>query len=113
MVTAVVDDPALRGLVLCSYGAGNIPDAEPGLLEALGRATARGVVVVNRSQCATGPVRQGAYATGAALNRIGVVPAADMTLEAAFAKLHVLLATHTDPGVVRAHFATALCGEMG
>lgn len=113
VVDAVLDDPALRGLVLCSYGAGNIPDAEPGLLKALAHAVARGVVVVNRTQCATGPVLQGAYATGAALNRIGVVPAADMTLEAAFAKLHVLLAIHTDPDVVRARFATSLCGEMG
>ena len=111
-VEAVLDDPGLRGLVLCSYGAGNLPDAEPGLLEALARAVARGVVVVNRTQCAHGPVVQGTYATGAALARIGVVGAADMSLEAAFAKLHVLLATHADPATVRARFATVLCGEM-
>jgi L-asparaginase len=111
-VDALTDDPALRGLVLCSYGAGNLPDATPGLLDALARAVARGVVVVNRTQCAHGPVVQGAYATAAALNRIGVVAAADMTLEAAFAKLHVLLALHPDPALVRARFATALCGEM-
>ncbi|WP_345793607.1 asparaginase domain-containing protein [Thauera sp. JM12B12] len=111
-VDALTDDPALRGLVLCSYGAGNLPDAEPGLIDALARAVARGVVVVNRTQCAHGPVVQGAYATGAALARIGVVPAADMTLESAFAKLHVLLATHADPARVRTLFATALCGEM-
>lgn len=110
-VDVLTDDPALRGLVLCSYGAGNLPDATPGLLDALARAVARGVVVVNRTQCAHGPVVQGAYATAAALNRIGVVAAADMTLEAAFAKLHVLLATHSDPAVVRARFGTALCGE--
>jgi L-asparaginase len=70
------------------------------------------VVVVNRSQCVHGPVLQGAYATGSALNRIGVVPAGDMTLEAAFAKLHVLLATLADPAEVRRQFATNWCGEM-
>ncbi len=111
-VDALTADPALRGLVLSSYGAGNLPDAEPGLLDALARAVARGVVVVNRTQCSHGAVMQGAYATGAALHRIGVVPAADMTLEAAFAKLHVLLATDADPAQVRARFGTALCGEM-
>lgn len=111
-VDALTDDPALRGLVLCSYGAGNLPDATPGLLDALARAVARGVVVVNRTQCAHGPVVQGAYATAAALNRIGVVAAADMTLEAAFAKLHVLLALHPDPALVRTRFGTALCGEL-
>lgn len=111
-IDGLTSDPALRGLVLCSYGAGNLPDATPGLLDALSRAVARGVVVVNRSQCAHGTVLQGAYATGSALNRIGVVPAGDMTLEAAFTKLHVLLATLADPTEVRRQFATIWCGEM-
>lgn len=111
-VDALTNDPALRGLILCSYGVGNLPDAEPGLLDALARAITRGVVVVNRTQCAHGSVAQSAYATGAALQRIGVVPASDMTLEAAFAKLHVLLATYADPAQVRLRFAEALCGEM-
>lgn len=111
-IDRLTSDPALRGLVLCSYGAGNLPDAAPGLLDALARAVARGVVVVNRSQCVHGPVLQGAYATGSALNRIGVVPAGDMTLEAAFAKLQVLLATLADPAEVRRQFATNWCGEM-
>ncbi len=112
VAAAVADTPALRGLVLRSYGAGNVADAEPALMAALARAVARGVVVVNVTQCTYGGVRQGAYATGAALSRIGVVAAGDMTLEAAFAKLHVLLARHADPATVRAQFAQPLCGEL-
>jgi L-asparaginase len=110
-VEAVLDAPARRGLVLHSYGTGNVPEAEPGLLAALERAVARGLTVVNVTQCVAGGVRQGAYATGAALERIGVVAAGDMTLEAAFAKLHVLLARHAEPAAVRAQFGEALCGE--
>jgi L-asparaginase len=111
VLEAMLAAPALRGLVLCSYGTGNVPEAEPGLMAALAGAVERGVVVVNQTQCAAGGVHQDAYATGAALNRIGVVAAADMTLEAAFAKLHVLLAQHADPAAVRAQFVQPLCGE--
>lgn len=59
LVEAVADDPALRGLVLRSYGVGNVPDAGPRLLGALAAAVERGVVVVNTSQCAVGGVAQG------------------------------------------------------
>ena len=111
LVDAMVDAPARRGLVLQSYGTGNVPEAEPGLLAALERAVAGGVTIVNVTQCVHGGVRQGAYATGAALEQIGVVAGGDMTLEAAFAKLHVLLARHAEPAAVRAQFGEVLCGE--
>ncbi|AYR21325.1 asparaginase [Alcaligenes faecalis] len=111
-INALTETPSLRGLVLCSYGAGNLPDTDPALLEALARIVKRGIVVVNRTQCAHGPVVHGTYATSSTLERIGIVSASDMTLEAAFAKLHILLALHRDPQQVREQFRIALCGEM-
>lgn len=113
IVDAMLDSPAVRGLILRSYGVGNAPDADPLLMDALARAVARGVVVLNTTQCVSGAVEQGAYATGAALNRIGVVPGTDLTLEAAFAKLHFLLATEPDAAVVRERLGQNLCGESG
>jgi L-asparaginase len=112
MLDALIDDHATRGLILRSYGAGNAPDTDGGLMAALERAVARGVVVLNISQCTSGSVVQGAYATGAALSRIGVVPGGDMTLEAAFAKLHFLLATEREYAQVCAAAAAPLCGEL-
>lgn len=109
---ALLDSPAVRGLVLRSYGVGNVPDADQALMAGLARAVGRGVVVVNTTQCESGGVAQGAYATGAALNRIGVLSAGDMSLEAAFAKLHFLLATETDVETVKTLFGEPLCGEM-
>ena len=79
---------------------------------ALADAVARGIVVVNATQCSNGGVEQGAYATGAALNRVGVVPAGDMTPEAAFAKLQFLLASGESPDATRTMFRQSLCGEM-
>ena len=112
MLDALIDERATRGLILRSYGAGNAPDTDGGLMAALERAVARGVVVLNITQCTSGSVVQGAYATGAALSRIGVVPGGDMMLEAAFAKLHFLLATERDDAQVCATAATPLCGEL-
>lgn len=95
-VRALLGQPGLRGAVLCSYGLGNLPE-DPALHAALADVTGRGVVLVNRSQCFHGSVEQGRYASSSVLGRLGVLPAGDMTLEAAFAKLHVLLALH--PGL--------------
>lgn len=92
VVEAVLGSQAVRGLILRCYGVGNAPDADPQWMVVLAAAVARGIAAVNTTQCPTGSVAQGAYATGTTLGRIGVVPGGDMTLEAAFAKLHVLLA---------------------
>lgn len=93
--------------------AQELTDANTELLQALERAIRRGIVVVNTTQCAHGPVIQGAYATSSALERIiGVISASDMTLEAAFAKLHILLGLYKDSKVVSEKFALNWCGEM-
>lgn len=111
VVNAVLDSSSVRGLVLQTYGVGNPPDANRPLIAALERASSRGVTVVNITQCAQGGVSQGAYATGATLNRIGVVPGSDLTLEAAFAKLHFLIGSGLSPDEVRRDIQRPLCGE--
>lgn len=112
MLEALASGERTRGLILHSYGAGNVPDIDRELMAALARTMARGVVVLNVTQCRSGGVVQGAYATSAALSRLGVVAGADLTLEAAFAKLHFLLATEPDPERVRAGLGTPWCGEL-
>ena len=54
-------------------------------------ACARGVIIVNISQCQQGSV-SAAYEAGAVLEAAGVVQGADMTPEAALAKLSYVLA---------------------
>ncbi len=112
IVDAIADSPRVRGLVLRSYGVGNAPDAQAAFIGSLGRAIERGVVVFNTTQCVRGRVIPGTYATGAALDRIGVLPGGDMTLEAAFAKLHFVLASSSNADVVRGALAESLCGEV-
>ncbi|MEH6629078.1 MAG: asparaginase [Motiliproteus sp.] len=107
----VLDQHDVRGLILQSYGVGNPPDANQKFISTLEQASARGVVVLNITQCLQGPVNQGAYATGATLNRIGVVPGSDLTLEAAFAKMHFLISQNLESDSIRSELQHSLCGE--
>lgn len=102
-----------RALLLEAYGLGNAPDAMVGLEALLTRASAEGVVIAVLTQTDRGGVGLGEYAAGSWLLRAGAVPAGDMTFEAAFAKLHHLLAQGLSPEVVRAAFGRPLAGECG
>ncbi|PAA81152.1 hypothetical protein BOX15_Mlig010370g2 [Macrostomum lignano] len=78
--------PPIEGVVLQSYGAGNIPVLRQDVIDVFKKAVARGVIIVNITQCQKGAV-MGLYATGKMLYDIGVCPGHDMTAEAAVAKL--------------------------
>ncbi|KAI8871106.1 asparaginase-domain-containing protein [Ramicandelaber brevisporus] len=103
--------PPIRGVVLETYGAGNAPNTRPDFLQALDDARARGVVVVNVTQCSKGTVSD-AYATGKALARVGVVPGRDMTSECALAKLSYLLGCGLSPAECRDLLNANIRGEL-
>ncbi len=101
-----------QAVILQCYGAGNIPDRDPGFLELLGRAHAGGVVLVACSQSPQGKVSIGTYAAGAGMTAAGVIGASDMGFEAIFAKLHHLFALGMPADVVRKKFLCNLSGEL-
>jgi L-asparaginase len=104
--------PPLEGLVLGAFGVGNGPIHDADFLRVLCEATERGVVVVATTQCLRGRVDLSSYATGKALAAAGVVGGADMTPEAALAKLHYLLNKGLTPAEVRAAMGEDLRGEL-
>ncbi|XP_018583144.1 60 kDa lysophospholipase isoform X1 [Scleropages formosus] len=83
--------PPMEGIVLETYGSGNAPNNRIDLLEEFHKATGRGVIIVNCTQCLRGSVTT-SYATGKALIDVGLVPGCDMTPEAALSKLSYILA---------------------
>ena len=111
-VLANILQPPLQGLVLETYGVGNIPDRDPQLLSALHAAADRGVVIVNCTQCLAGSVDMGGYATGSGLQRAGAVSGRDMTAEAALAKLYYLLGLGLTCEEVKVQMQRDLRGEL-
>ena len=70
--------PPVRGVVLKTYGAGNVT-IRTDFLEVL-KEHDRGIIIVNCTQCSQGTVTSD-YTTGSILNTIGVVSGSDMTPE--------------------------------
>lgn len=102
----------VQGVVLQAYGVGNGPDRNTEFLDTLAEATARGVVIVDCSQCLTGRVELDTYTAGAALARSGVIGGSDLTAEAAIAKLTYLFSRGYSPEQIRDEMQRDLVGEM-
>lgn len=101
----------VKALILRSYGVGNAPQ-NPAFLRELKEASARGIVVVNLTQCMSGKVNMGGYATGNALALAGVISGYDLTVEATLTKLHFLLSQKLSSNEVRRLMQVNLRGEL-
>ena len=103
---------SLRGMVLESFGAGNIPQYDHSLLPVVRKAAAHGAVIAVCTQCLRGSVQLGAYETSAPLQAAGAVSGYDMTVEAAVAKLYHLFSLGLESAAIRMAMETDLRGEL-
>ena len=102
----------LRGIVIETFGAGNIPGSADALLPIIKKAFSNGTVITVCSQCPQGTVSLGAYETSSALKEAGAVNGFDLTTEAAVAKLYYLFSCGYDSSKVKEMMEIDLRGEM-
>lgn len=110
-VRAVLRAPAIRGVILESFGNGNATTA-PWFIRAIKEAIERGLVVLNVTQCDGGSVELGQYETSRYLLEAGVTSGFDMTFEAAITKMMFLFGEHLDAETVKKQLQTSLRGEL-
>lgn len=111
MVNHIFNAPGLKGVVLKTFGAGNGPNTA-WFLEALKNAIARGIVIVNVTQCSNGMVLPDRYQTGLEMTKAGVVAGHDLTSEAAITKLMYLFGLGLSADQVRRGMQVPLRGEL-
>ena len=102
----------LDGVVLETFGEGNIPSNNHTLVNSIRRASQNGAIVSVCSQCYSGSTRLGIYATSNALKESGAVGCYDMTTEAAVAKLYYLFSCGYPKEMIKELMTQNLRGEI-
>ena len=102
----------LKGIVIETFGAGNIPGSADALLPIIRKASENGTVIIVCSQCPHGTVALGAYETSTALKSAGAVSGYDITTEAAVAKLYYLFSRKLTRDGIMERMERSLRGEI-
>ena len=111
LVGHVLLSPGSRAVILETYGAGNAPSAT-WFLDLVREAVAQDKILLNVTQCLSGRVNMGIYATGRSLERAGVINGYDITTEGALGKLFHLLGRSGDQDWVKSMLRRNLKGEI-
>lgn len=102
----------LDGVVLETFGEGNIPSNNRSLVSSIKRASENGAIVSVCSQCYSGSTKLGTYATSSALKESGAVGCNDMTTEATVAKLYYLFSCGYPKNMIKSLMIQNLRGEI-
>ncbi len=102
----------LKGIVIETFGSGNIPDDRGVLLPMLNKAKENGTVITVCSQCPQATVDMSTYEAGSLLKKAGAVSGRDMTTEAAVAKLYYLFSIYDDPHRIKFSMERDIRGEL-
>jgi len=95
-------------VVIEAFGSGNTPNHDP-FAKVLSAYVEQGGILVTISQCTSGSIQPGKYASGHLLAELGAWNGTDLTTEAALTKLMWYLGTSTNPH--QAGFCTVIAGE--
>lgn len=110
-LSSILLNPKNKGIILQSYGTGNIPDS-PEIIGLIHESRDQGKIILNITQCSGGFVEMGRYATSSQLLENGVLGGADLTFEAALTKMMYLMGKYKDPEKVAYYLVRNIRGEM-
>jgi len=91
LLEEIMTSEKIKGIIIKTYGTGNAPTSQK-FLDIIEKSINNGKVIINITQCLSGEVELGLYDVSAGLLSRGIVTGMDMTDEAAYTKLGVLLA---------------------
>ena len=111
LLRCIFSTEGLKGIILETYGAGNCT-TEDWFINLLKETIAKGIHIINVTQCSGGSVLMGQYETSEKLKRVGLISGKDITTEAAVCKLMYLLAQNISPNTFKTIFETSLRGEI-
>ncbi len=111
VIDSIIDIEGLRGIVLESFGSGNVPNSA-WFTDLIEKAVKKEIVVLNISQCVGGRVQMGMYETSVNLQKLGVVSGNDMSTEASLTKLMFLLGQNLSIKEVKKYLGQNLKGEI-
>ena len=110
-VNHLFSTPNLKGMIVETYGSGNITN-EKWFLKALKIIIDKKIPVVNVTQCAGGSVDMNIYSTNVIYRNIGIISGKDISTEAAVTKLMLMLGQNIPANKFKTKFETSLRGEM-
>lgn len=110
-IVDAIDNKNLEGIVLESFGNGNVFKDEK-LQKALKNFVERKGVLLNITQCSNGSVNAGKYESGLWIKEVGAVSGRDMTFETAVTKMMFVLGKEKDFEKRKALLEENLVGEI-
>ena len=105
---SVFDPVVHRGIVIEAFGSGNTPNHDA-FAKVLSEYVINGGILLSISQCTSGSIQPGKYASGHLLAQLGAWNGTDLTTEAAVTKLMWYLGNHAHPSP--AEFSLVVAGE--
>ena len=105
---SVFDPNIHRAVIIEAFGSGNTPNHKA-FAKVLFDYVSQGGILLTISQCTSGSVQPGKYASGHLLAELGAWNGTDLTTEAAVTKLMWYLGTHAEPSAEE--FCRVVAGE--